>query len=256
LHEQFEEEFYGENNVNEELVPRVSTVRRILKRSGQSRKKLTWVNVKRKLDEELEFLQRISHVAANRIVDIDGMVQCPTDFESKYGWAPRGQRAFRTQICIRDRTFAVHAACCEKGFLLWDVFEGMVRGENVKQFLEKLPGVLQQASAENYFGANTPFGLLDNASNRRTIPVRQTLGEVFNEKYQYCAPYSPHLKPVERGFSLVKAYIQQFDDHVMDLVDLINEAFHNYSTKPGYSGHVMYNFFNVYRVNHEMIYYS
>jgi hypothetical protein len=82
--------------------------------------------------------------------------------------------------------------------------------------------------------------------------VRETLEQVFEGRYQYCAPYSPHLKPVEHGFSLVKAYIQQWDDQIVDPVQLINQAFRNYSTKPGYNGHALYGSFNVYRVNYEM----
>jgi hypothetical protein len=150
LAELFEEEF-NEAYVDEALLPSVSTVRRTLKRGRQSRKKLTWVNANRDINEEIAFLRRFDHVKAHQVVDIDGMSQNPHDFEQKFGWAPIGERAVRTQLFIRDRTFAVHAACCEKGFLVWDIFEGTVRGEDVVRFLEKLPEAFERPTEANCF---------------------------------------------------------------------------------------------------------
>jgi hypothetical protein len=240
LTRKFHAEFY---DAHKDQLPSVSTVTIALRGSGQTRKKITWINVRRNKAEELVFMDSIKHVAASRLVDIDGMVQTGSDFERKYGWAAKGQRCIRTQLFIRDEVYAVHAACTEDGFIFWDIFQGTVTQGEVQKFLVKLAKVLPADS----------YGILDNATNQRTPLVQEALENIFGGMYQYCAPYSPHLKPVERGFSLVKRYIQLRDDDLTKSArELINEAFQYYSVDEGCHGKALYKFFDIYRVNHKL----
>jgi hypothetical protein len=102
------------------------------------------------------------------------------------------------------------------------------------------------------------WGLFDNASNQRTDAVRHVMGEVFRQKYIFCSPYSPWLKPpCEHGFSKVKRYIQERDDIAEYLLDpderLINEAFTYYVYMVGQPGGLTaVNDFAIYRDCNEL----
>lgn len=54
--------------------------------------------------------------------------------------------------------------------------------------------------------------------------------DVFNGLYDFCAPYCPHLKPIEKGFSNVKGWIREHEDEALSHpVQFLNEAFELYS---------------------------
>ena len=84
--------------------------------------------------------------------------------------------------------------------------------------------------------------------------MRLVMGEVFSEKYIFCSPYSPWLKPCEHGFAKVKRYIQERDgiaEYLPDPERLINEAFTYYMVgQPG--GLTAVNDFAIYRDCNEL----
>jgi hypothetical protein len=76
---------------------------------------------------------------------------------------------------------------------------GVVTENEVISFITELE---QKLLASNN---STSVVLLDNASNhRRSFRVRTRLESICNGRYYYCAAYSPWLKPIEKGVSLVK----------------------------------------------------
>jgi hypothetical protein len=235
----FNHEYFGDFCPNP---PSLTAVYRAV-RSKNTHKKVAWKNIHKDPEEQLEFLHNISHVPACRIVDIDGMAQSPADFYQKYGWSPKGDECDRSQIQIGTRTFAVHAAFTELGFLTWLPFEVTVGEQEVIEFIKQLAPLLD----------NDAYGLLDNASNQRTDAVRYELESAFRGMYMYCSPYSPELKPIEHGFSMVKNYIRQRDQEpawLDDPIGLINAAFKYYSIgEPG--GLQAYGLFDLYRYNYE-----
>jgi hypothetical protein len=239
LTKKFHEEFYPAYAA---LLPSLSTVYRAVRLSN-TRKRVNWTNVHKDPIEQVAFLGRIAHVAACRLVDIDGMVQTPEDFYKKFGWSPKGEECRQQQIFIGGRSYAVHAAFTELGFLPlgWKVFPNTVTETEVREFVETIKDRLPEAA----------FGLFDNASNQRTNAVRVAIEAVFNGYFMYCSPYSPELKPIERGFSLVKRYIREHEaDWEGDDMGLIDSAFHHYSM--GQEGGLeAYNLFRVYRENPE-----
>jgi hypothetical protein len=227
--------------------PSLSSVNRAVGRVN-TRKKVHFKNIKRSPAEQLEYLEKIAHVSADRIIDIDGMVQSPKDFLTKYGWAPIGEECEERQIVIGTRTFAVHAALCETGFMAWAIFESTVSEREVKDFVTGISGS-QGFSTDPNTGS---FGIFDNASNQRTRGVREAMELVFLGHYMYCSPYSPELKPIENAFSVVKKYIQ---DHFVDTQDpeeQIKAAFRHYGrgTEAGYQA--CYHTFDLYRKNHQL----
>jgi len=190
-------------------------------------------------EQQIIFLDNIRHVHPSRIVDIDGMSQSHKDFKAKYGWGPQDEDCVRMQITIHNRSFAVHAAYCEDGFKAYVVYEGTVTQREVAHFIEHhLSPFLREDS----------FCIIDNASNQRTEMVRACLDLYFRGLYLYSPAYTPEFKPIERGFSLIKAYIRKHDcpEYAADPVALIHEAFRVYSVT-GECGKAAYHHFDMYR---------
>lgn len=70
-----------------------------------------------------------------------------------------------------------------------------------------------------------------NAANQKTELVNEGLNVEFGGKFLYCAPYSPELKSIERGFSNLKNRIRKRDspENAVDPVGLIEEALRIYA---------------------------
>eukprot|EP00602_Paraphysomonas_sp_CaronLab_P008895 CAMPEP_0185020112 /NCGR_PEP_ID=MMETSP1103-20130426/2712_1 /TAXON_ID=36769 /ORGANISM="Paraphysomonas bandaiensis, Strain Caron Lab Isolate" /LENGTH=292 /DNA_ID=CAMNT_0027550827 /DNA_START=281 /DNA_END=1159 /DNA_ORIENTATION=- len=236
----FNEEYFGQHCPDSTSL---ATVYRTIKLDN-TRKKVAWKNIRKNPEEQIQFLEDISHISAGRIVDIDGMVQSSGDFSARYGWTPRGEDCERAQIQIGGRSFAVHAAYTELGFLAWHIFEGTVSDNEVIFFLKSIAPLLNDDA----------YGLFDNAANQRTEAVRIVIGDTFREYYMYCAPFSPELKPIEHGFAAIKNFIRERDDELRwrdDPVGLINFAFRHYSI--GQSGGLQaYHHFDLYRDNFDV----
>jgi len=108
----------------------------------------------------------MKYLSADRLICMDGIHFNPKDNLDKFGWADSGREAVVFQIVIESRSYAVHAAMSEYGFIAWDIFDGDVCGSDVSSFIKnKLSPVFQ----------NNSFLLLDNAANQRTDEVIATM---------------------------------------------------------------------------------
>ena len=241
LTEEFHELFYDDYNAH---LPSISTVYRAIKAAGFTRKRITWFNIRRDPNAQIDFMDEVSVVPPENLVDMDGLVQNSNDFQSKYGWSQRGDDCIRIQITLFGKTYAVMAAYTPIGFICWTIYEGTVSGAHVVTFLEKLSDEIDDDS----------FLILDNASNQKTLEVRQKAQEVFAGKYRYVSTYSPELKPIERGFSNVKRFIRERDNDVFwqnNPIGLIESAFRNYSAGT-VGGREALNHFRIYYDNHDI----
>lgn len=235
LTKKFHEEFYPAYADN---LPSLSSIYRAVCKFS-TRKKVDLIHVHKDPVQQIAFLGAIAHVASNRLVDIDGMVETDDDFLKRYGWSPRGEECRQAQLYIGGQRYAVHAAFTELGFIGWMIFPDTVTEIQVREFVESIKNSLPLFA----------YGLLDNASNQRTDNVRKAIEDVFGGYFMYCSPYSPELKPIERGFSLVKGFIREHEaEWKEDHIGLINAAFHHYSVgQPG--GLQAFNLFKVYIEN-------
>ena len=94
--------------------------------------------------------------------------------------------------------------------------------------------------------------ILDNARIHHTAESRILMEQVFEEKYYFTPPYSPHLKPVEACFALIKEWIRKREEAaLLAPVEYINRAFELHSIgqekAPSILGH-----WQMYFNNHEM----
>ena len=93
-------------------------------------------------------------------------------------------------------------------------------------------------------------GLLDNARTHYTVDARDALEEIFEGNYYFVPPYSPHLKPIERGFKLVKEYIKEHEDEaLLNPVEFIHQTFNLYSIG-GEKAASVFNFWSTYVAVH------
>ena len=154
------------------------------------------------------------------MVDIDETSNSPASFMIKYGWSPVGDECLVSQIRIGGHSYSTIAAVTPRGFLFWEIYLTPVTGVIFSSFLQNLHFMLMPEQ----------FGLLDNAVIHHTAEARDALDECFGGRYVFCAKYSPHLKPIEPCFALVKTWIRQREEAaVRDPIRYINEAFEYYS---------------------------
>ena len=245
LRQGFIDEFCEEHELD---APSLSTVYRAIT-SANSRKLRTVVHQKADPEEEYAYLARIESVDTEDLIDIDGSIQHRADFYQRYGWAPRGEEVKRMQIMIDDVSYPIHAAYTTNGFQHWKVFPAntAVTENEVISFVNELEQKLVDSNN------TTGVLLLDNASNQRSLAVRTRLESICDGRYYYCAAYSPWLKPIEKGFSLVKKIIRGIElngEWKNNLIGLINHAFEHYKVGSVH-GQVASKHFNIYKSNHQ-----
>ena len=167
--------------------------------------------------EGVEFLERVMHINPERWVDIDGCAQGKEDYFCRYGYAPKGTDCVMNQMIIADKTYSTMAAVTCDGFLCWQIFDVPVDADMFSAFVEDHLRLFVSADS---------VAMLDNAKIHKTLQSRIALERCFNGDYFYCAKYSPHLKPIEKCFALVKAHIRENEiEATLDPLNFINSAF-------------------------------
>jgi len=229
----------GQPPVNEVLPYSISTACRIQARNGITGKVPEWRNINRDEAERLAYQEHMVFVNPEHLVDVDETSQAPSTIINRYGRSDRGTPCVRDQIVIGTRSFSTICALTPRGFLAFSVYEGGIGADQVKEFLDLLEPRLLEHS----------WCILDNASVHHTDEVRIRVQQISFGRFTYCARYSPDLKPVERGISLVKKYIRRnYDRAQLDPIGMIEEAFRYYSIgNPGAAS--VYHFFDLYRRN-------
>lgn len=173
-----------------------------------------------------------------RIVDVDETLSTVEEFLSKYGYAPRGEVAYRTQFCINGDHYSSVVAYTAIGVLTYRVKKGIFDAENFTDFSEK---EVADAILPNM------VGLVDNAAIHKTAGTRNAMERIFGRCYEFS---SPDLKPVERLFAMVKHYLRDHEDEsTSDPEGSIKAAFDMF--RPGGpKAHHAANHFRMYADNH------
>jgi transposase len=229
------------NFVSEEIV------RKICIENGYSRKALEFRNCKQDPAQQLVYVKCIRHVAKERFVSIDGMVQSCKDYNARRGYARQGQRAVQTQFVIRDKSFAVMVACTVLGIIAFQIFEGNVTAPDISYFIDEV-------LAPKLFTGHH-FAILDNARNQNNQSVRDSLEAKFEGLYCFLSPYSPEFAPAEGVIQLVKAHVRVNESSESGSskseLDLLEEALLYYSIGNTGAASVV-GFFNKYGEIHDI----
>lgn len=222
----------------------VSTFLRTLHRGHLSRKIMTRRHFLCDDAEIEEFFDRIAHESVLSFVDIDETASSPDTFRKKYGWSPEGEECRKTQIVIGSRSFSTIAAISPYGVIAWEIFEGTISQEEFVHFLSYR---LQSRLPPN------SVGIIDNAKIHHTEDSRESLEKLFDGNFYYSPRYSPHVKPIERLFSLVKRALRENEDAaVADPISAINEAFELFEIG-GPRCNAVYNLWRMYFINNQLM---
>ena len=218
----------------------ISTLSRSMIREGFTIQVPGYTNFNRDEVECLEYLEHMSNINPEALLDIDETSNAPDSFRHRVSHAPRGVPPVREQIIIGNRTFSTLAALGVHGIICYSIYEGTIGADEFMQFLDVVePRLLP----ENW-------SIIDNARIHHTIETTIRLELRLHGRYTYCARYSPHLKPIERVFALIKEYVRQNEQRaLLNPVGVISEAFDLYSVGGARGGNV-YNMFNLYRRAH------
>lgn len=223
-------------------VPSIRSFGRVLKRRRISRKVMERVHYLRCPILRGIFMDTAGAFDGFRFLDIDETLSTYKEFFQKYGYAPKGEIALKTQFQIDGRQYSSIAAYSSIGLIAYRVVEGCINAEIFQSFLENevaegiLPGMI---------------GLFDNAAIHHTPHVRGCMEEVFEGYYLFVAPYSPDLKPVEKLFAEVKDLLRYREDEaVLHPIATISEIFELFRPGMLHSG-MAENHFNIYTENHD-----
>ena len=138
----------------------------------------------------------------------------PAEFEAYYGYAPEGERAIRTQFTIGNRSFSAIAMLGVDFLEALHVEEGTINSNIFCAFVDSIRC------------EDGDIAILDNAAIHKTAAAFRSLDRAFHGRYTCCAPYSPHLKPIEKLFGKVKKYLRDHEQQaLLDPLHWINKAF-------------------------------
>mmetsp|Transcript_20823 Transcript_20823/g.28655 ORF Transcript_20823/g.28655 Transcript_20823/m.28655 type:complete len:270 (+) Transcript_20823:320-1129(+) len=231
--------YFGDNHL--EHGPSESTILRALHRADFSRKVMEHRHFLRNDAEGIEYLKRIEHLDPLNFVDIDETASSAESFRDKFGWSPVGEECIRQQIVIGNMSYSTIAAVTPFGFIAWEIFDTVITQEEFSSFILNKVAVLIE---------NNTIAILDNCSIHKAPLSRQALQQTFTERFFFIPKYSPHLKPIETCFSMVKNEIRKDDDAELNPIQAINNAFTKYSR--GQGGAIsIYNHWRGYLINHQ-----
>lgn len=100
-----------------EHAPSFSTIVRFVSSENFTRKVMERRHIRQDPIRRLEFMEEMSRLSPDRIVDLDEMPASPDQFLERYGYAPIGKKSIKCQINIGNRHFSVIAAYTWRGFL-------------------------------------------------------------------------------------------------------------------------------------------
>ena len=223
--------------------PSVRTIGRTLYRGNFTRKVMQRVHYLRDPIKRATYMGNAAPFHFSLLVDIDETLSTWKEFLQRYGYAPVGEEAIRTQFRINGRHYSSVCAYSPIGLIAYRAVEGSIDADIFQSFLQNevaaalVPGMV---------------GLFDNAAIHHTPVVRNVMENVFNGLYLFAAPYSPDLEPVQRLFAEIKDLVRYREaDAVIDPVGVISECFDLFRPGGPKSGMAV-NHFRIYRDNHNM----
>ena len=123
----------------------------------------------------------------------------------------------KEQIVINGVAYSTIAAVSPLGFLCWRIYDGNIGQEEFIEFINVslAPFIIPDHVV-----------VLDNASIHHALATRVVLELALHGNFFYSARYSPHLKPMEPCFALVKNWIRDHEDEaVLNPLAYINQTF-------------------------------
>ena len=180
-----------------------STVCRLLKKHGHTRKKIRQIAKQRCATLRGKFMAHTSLFNGESFVWLDETGTDRRDQLRKYGYALRGVTPVYHRILIRGDRYNAISAMSSSEILALEVRKGTMNGDRFFDFLrgELFPKM------QPFPGPNSVL-LMDNCSIHHIQPVKE-LAKQLGIVLLYLPPYSPDCNPLEEAFSYVKKLSQE-----------------------------------------------
>jgi transposase len=183
----------------------VSSISRLLKKNGWTKKKLYLASINRNEELREQYKHRMAAYHQDDLIFIDESI-----FNEKTGWrtkawGPIGEPARYQSSISRGNTWSILPAMSRYGYLnCTGIKKGYFSREDLMLWIRQqlLPALRER------FGARGVVVVMDNCSihvKREVVDLIQSEGHLV----EYLPPYSPDFNPIELTFALIKAWIKR-----------------------------------------------
>lgn len=197
---------------------------RALQRLNWSRKRLQRIARQRNQQLRDGWFAKLSQWRADQLIFLDESAACErtgmspsglyrrvrltTAGDRRYGWSPRGMRAYITQDLRRSKRWSLLPAYTVNGYLEWIIYQGSITAAMFNDFVRDL--ILPHCGS---YTASEPLSVIicDNASVHHNCELAE-MCEQAGVRLEYLPPYSPDLNPIETSFATLKAWIKRHQD--------------------------------------------
>ena len=181
-----------------------STVCRMLRRIGFSRKKVVQIAKQRSVDFRAAFIAQVMGFSRECFVWVDESGSDDRNYVCKFGYSVRGMPAVSHCLLSRGKRMSAIAAISCDGMLGVDIITGTVDGNS---FLDFVRGTLIPEMEPFDGSEKMSIVIMDNCSIHHIAEVKDTLTDA-GILVLYLPPYSPDLNPIEEAFSYIKYYLK------------------------------------------------
>ena len=184
-----------------------STICRVLRRNGMTRKKVQLVALQRCMQYRSAFMSQALFFKKEMLVWVDETGCDKRDHIRRYGYALRGDRPVYHCLLERGSRVSAIAAISNERVLALELTQGTV---DSFKFFDFLRGKLIP-EMEMFDGINKHSVLVvDNCAIHHVQEVKDLL-KAAGILYMFLPPYSPDLNPAEELFSYIKYYLKDHD---------------------------------------------
>ena len=199
-----------------------STVCRVLRRNGFTRKKMVQIARQRCMEYRGAFIADILQYPTDWLVFLDETGCDNRDQIRKYGYSFIGETPVYCRFLNRGTRISTICAISQEGLLCYECITGTTNGDKFYDFVRgSLIPEMQP------FPGRKSVLIMDNCSIHHVQEVKDIL-EATGILFLYLPPYSPDYNPVEELFSYIKYYLKNHDEIIQatgQLLDFINAAF-------------------------------
>ena len=207
-----------------------STVCRILRKNGYTRKKIQQVARQRSVEYRAAFMAHVLQCDPEYFVWVDETGSDAKNHIRKFGYALCGQTPIYHRFVARGKHISAIAAISCKGLVGVELTTGSV---NSGRFLEFVQGTLIPEMQPFDGSRRRLIVIMDNCSIHHAQLVKRALQDA-GIMVIYLPPYSPDLNPIEEAFSYIKYFLKDHDELLQAVTHptaIIQAAFDNITKK-------------------------
>ena len=160
-----------------------------------------------------EFMVRMANYTKEQLVFCDESAINNKANQRKWGWGPLGHRVPVSTPFIRNpHRWSILPAISTEGYIAIEVLEGGYDTVTFNRFVASFLPLMNAYNAED--PAPLSVLVMDNCSIHKSEDL-QVLCNEYGVRLEFLPPYSPQFNPIEKTFSVLKAYIRKRDEECL-----------------------------------------